>query len=125
MSAKTGALWERKEHKDDEDELPVGNSKLFLNRRIHRDYRVNEIFRKKATKIEEIDGEDADENLDEFGNLKTNEKQEKSAEIGSEEKNRTEEPPDAEDETKKKKVYIKFSLSLSRNFIVHLVCIII
>lgn len=104
MSAKTGALWERKDDNEEEEDVPVGRSKLFLNRRIHRDYRVNEIFRKKATKLDGVADAEDDDNLDEFGNIKT-EKVEKTPEqpIKQEEKE-AEEAKTAEEEVEKKKV---------------------
>ena len=101
MSAQTGAYWEKKNDNDEEEEVPVGNSKLFLNRRIHRDYRVNEIFRRKATKIEGAD-DDEDEDLDEYGLPK--EKEDKQAEETIKEEEKKAETV-VEEETEKKKVF--------------------
>ena len=96
--AKTGAYWEKKETRDEEDEIPVGNSKLFLNRQIHRDFRVNELFRKKAEKIENVDAEEEEE-FDEYG-LPIEKK--KNEEVVEEEEKK---PEPKVEETTKKKVY--------------------
>ena len=105
MSAKTGALWERKEEKEEEEDgIASANSKLFLNRRIHKDFRVNEIFRRKATKIGGVDDEDHDDGLDEFGNVRTDKKQTDQVEVDKEEKPKIEEKKDSDDKTEKKKV---------------------
>ena len=105
MSAKTGALWERKEEQEEEEDgISAANSKLFLNRRIHKDFRVNEILRKKATKIGGVDDEDHDDGLDEFGNVRTDRKQNDQVEVDKEEKPKIEEKNDTDDKTEKKKV---------------------
>ena len=49
LNIKTGASWERKD--EEEDEVEVGRSKIFLNRKANRDFRVNELFRKNALRI--------------------------------------------------------------------------
>ena len=97
--AKTGAYWEKKETRDEEDEIPVGNSKLFLNRQIHRDFRVNELFRKKAEKIETVDAEEEEE-FDEYG-LPVEKKKNEEEVVEEEEKK----PEPKVEETAKKKVY--------------------
>ena len=102
MAAKTGALWERKEETEEEEDVPSGNSKLFLNRRIHRDFRVNEIFRKKSTKLDDVDDEDDDK--DEFGLPKTDTTEKEHLETVKEEKQQTEETKVTDDKTEHKKV---------------------
>jgi hypothetical protein len=49
LNIKTGAYWERSEQKE-EDDPNFGESKLFLNRHANRDFKINEIVRKKAYK---------------------------------------------------------------------------
>ena len=97
--AKTGAYWEKKETVEEEDEIPVGNSKLFLNRQIHRDFRVNELFRKKAEKIDVAKNEEEEEDLDEYGLPR--EKNEEEDVVKEEEKKPE---PEVIAETEKKKV---------------------
>lgn len=55
LNIKTGAYWERHEQQEEED-TPVGQSQLFLNSQATRDFRINEVIRKKAYK-QFIDGE--------------------------------------------------------------------
>lgn len=55
LNIKTGAYWERRDQKEDED-TTVGQSQLFLNRQATSDFRINEVIRKKAYK-QFIDGE--------------------------------------------------------------------
>lgn len=65
LNIKTGAYWERSDEKEEED-APLGPSKLFLNRHANRDFKINEIIRKKAYKefIEEEKKTKADGNVD-------------------------------------------------------------
>lgn len=49
LNIKTGAYWERSDDKEEEDPN-IGESKLFLNRSANRDFKINEIVRKKAYK---------------------------------------------------------------------------
>ena len=122
MSAQTGAYWEKKNDNDEEEEVPVGNSKLFLNRRIHRDYRVNEIFRRKATKIEGADDAE-DEDLDEYG-LPKEKKEDKQAEEAIKEEEKKAETV-VEEETEKKKVFkLLLVFILPAGNVIKLTCII-
>lgn len=51
FNVKTGAHWERKEEMEEEDpDFAAGESKLFLNRKAQRDYRINEMYRRRARK---------------------------------------------------------------------------
>lgn len=69
-NVKTGALWERKDDMQEGDQDgSTGESKLFLNRKAQREYRINELFRRKARKQFEktVGGEEEGEEAEEGG----------------------------------------------------------
>ena len=70
IEVKTGALWERKNNDEEEEEVVI-RSKLFLNRKAQRDFRVNEIFRKDALDFEKkIGATESDNDEDGVDNVK-------------------------------------------------------
>ena len=67
VNVKTGSYWERRDQPEEEDQDEAsGESKLFLNRKAQREYRINEMYRRKARKQFEktIAGEEGGEEDD-------------------------------------------------------------
>lgn len=95
----TGAHWERKEEPEEEEQdLSTGESKLFLNRKAQREYRINELFRRKAKKQFEktVGAEDVEEDAADGGSSSGADKSGPAAKVEDDD-------DEEEDETKKRK----------------------